>query len=708
MSVVANVAINVDATKAISQLNAVGTAANGTSNAFTSLTNGLGGLGTAIAGLGLGALTQQLGAAGIDADRTAQRIKSLAGANGEAQQVFDAAGRAAKQFGLGTTEAEKGMADLYGRLRPSGVALKDIETTFFGVNKAALAMGLTGADTENVFLQLAQAMGSGKLQGDEMRSIMEQLPAVGQAVAKVMGVTVGEVKKLGSDGKITTDILIKAAAELNKMQPPPPDAFRQFNAAMSDLRRELGENLLPIITPLVNVLLGLVQAFGALPEPVQTILVAVAGLATAAVALGGAIAVLTPALTALGGLGATIAGWAGIVAPATAAITAALGGILTYVTGTLLPGLLAVFSGPVGWTVLAVAAVVAMVVLFQEPIAEFFTWLGQTVSSALPGVLATLHSIFVQPFIDIWDNILKGPITAFFDWIGGVIEWGLQAAYAIAYQIWVQPWINIWEGLLRDPVTGFIEWVQGVWDSVVGFFEDKVITPISNAWNALWNTVSGLVEDVVSTFQSIWNTVAEWFDNNVVTPILEIWDGMTSAIADAITAVAEFFPKVWDGIVNTGKSVINGFLRWIASSVNSVIGLVNKLINGFNKLPGPDIPLIPTVSVPQFAKGGVVDSPTLALIGEGGEREYVIPESKMAAASASYLSGSRGNSVIGGSATAESGSPSINITTGPVVEFNGDRYVTVADMERAVKATAAGVIGRLRSPSSRMALGLAR
>ena len=111
-----------------------------------------------------------------------------------------------------------------------------------------------------------------------------------------------------------------------------------------------------------------------------------------------------------------------------------------------------------------------------------------------------------------------------------------------------------------------------------------------------------------------------------------------------------------------------------------------------------------------FAQGGVVNRPTLGLIGEGGESEYIVPESKAARFATNYLFGERGASAIPSSTESNSGAPMgapvINITTGPVVEFNGERYVTVADMERAMRATANGVIGRLRSPSARVALGM--
>jgi len=109
-----------------------------------------------------------------------------------------------------------------------------------------------------------------------------------------------------------------------------------------------------------------------------------------------------------------------------------------------------------------------------------------------------------------------------------------------------------------------------------------------------------------------------------------------------------------------------------------------------------------------FAKGGVVNRPTLGLIGEGGESEYIVPESKAAGFATSYLFGKRGEDAIPSEGSGAGAPPlTINVTTGPVMEFDGQRYVTVADMERAMRLTAEGVIGRLRTPSARIALGMA-
>jgi hypothetical protein len=148
-------------------------------------------------------------------------------------------------------------------------------------------------------------------------------------------------------------------------------------------------------------------------------------------------------------------------------------------------------------------------------------------------------------------------------------------------------------------------------------------------------------------------------------------------------------------------------LQYLADQINSVGSLVNMLITTFNRITKSNIPKIPVLTIPKFAQGGVVDRPTVAMVGEGGEREYIVPESKMRAASSSYLAGARGGAVLAGAAPSGGGSPTINITTGPVVEFDGQRYVTLADMERAMRLTAEGVIGRLRTPSARIALGIA-
>lgn len=75
-----------------------------------------------------------------------------------------------------------------------------------------------------------------------------------------------------------------------------------------------------------------------------------------------------------------------------------------------------------------------------------------------------------------------------------------------------------------------------------------------------------------------------------------------------------------------------------------------------------------------YADGGFVTGPTRAMVGEGGEPEYVIPASKMSEAMQRYAAGQRGSSVIPTSVN-----PQVNVTTGPVMNMNGTNYVSQSD-----------------------------
>jgi predicted nucleic acid-binding Zn-ribbon protein len=119
---------------------------------------------------------------------------------------------------------------------------------------------------------------------------------------------------------------------------------------------------------------------------------------------------------------------------------------------------------------------------------------------------------------------------------------------------------------------------------------------------------------------------------------------------------------------------------------------------------------IPGSKVLPFAKGGVVTKPTLGLIGEAGT-EYIVPESKAAAFAANYLSGARGSSAIpggGGGGGGGGGSPTISIQTGPVMQMNGQNYVTTQDLSSAVQAGVQQTLNMMRNDrGTRRAVGLA-
>lgn len=126
----------------------------------------------------------------------------------------------------------------------------------------------------------------------------------------------------------------------------------------------------------------------------------------------------------------------------------------------------------------------------------------------------------------------------------------------------------------------------------------------------------------------------------------------------------------------------------------------------------------------KYAKGGYVSAPTNAIIGEGGESEYVVPASKAANFASNYLSGMRGNPAVQSKTASSAASylstprntggggggkaPAISIQTGPVTQMDGVNYVTTQDMARAVQSGVRQTLNMLRNDSSaRRVVGMA-
>lgn len=90
------------------------------------------------------------------------------------------------------------------------------------INKSFIVGGAAASEQASSILQLSQAIASGVLGGDELRSVREGAPLIARAIADVMGVAIGDLKKLGADGKITVDVILRA---LEKLAPKVDEAF---------------------------------------------------------------------------------------------------------------------------------------------------------------------------------------------------------------------------------------------------------------------------------------------------------------------------------------------------------------------------------------------------------------------------------------------------------------------------------------------------
>jgi tape measure domain-containing protein len=177
-----------------------------------------------VGGVGLAAVAATAARAFIGtADSVTQVNNQLRLAEGSAGGAASAYGRLfaiAQQSRLSFTD----LAGTYARISRSTSELGISQQRLLGITQAignAVAVSGSSAEAANAALmQLGQGLSSGALRGDELNSVMEQTPRLARAIADGLGVTTGELRKMGEQGELTAQKIIGAlesqAGVLNK------------------------------------------------------------------------------------------------------------------------------------------------------------------------------------------------------------------------------------------------------------------------------------------------------------------------------------------------------------------------------------------------------------------------------------------------------------------------------------------------------------
>ncbi|MGI0466285.1 tape measure protein [Serratia marcescens] len=121
------------------------------------------------------------------------------------QRVFD--------ISQETRSGLEATATLYGRLeratRSAGTSTEDLAKLTTTINKGLVVSGATAEEASSTMIQLSQALASGVLRGEEFNSISENGSRLAVALADSLGVTVGQLRAMAAEGKLTTDVVVK-------------------------------------------------------------------------------------------------------------------------------------------------------------------------------------------------------------------------------------------------------------------------------------------------------------------------------------------------------------------------------------------------------------------------------------------------------------------------------------------------------------------
>ncbi|EKT4476534.1 tape measure protein [Pseudomonas putida] len=94
--------------------------------------------------------------------------------------------------------------------RQLGLDFADVASVTETVAKTVALSGASAQAADAAMVQFGQALASGTLRGDELNSIMEQTPALAQAIARGLGVTIGQLRAMGAEGKLTSEAVVRA------------------------------------------------------------------------------------------------------------------------------------------------------------------------------------------------------------------------------------------------------------------------------------------------------------------------------------------------------------------------------------------------------------------------------------------------------------------------------------------------------------------
>lgn len=445
------------------------------------------------------------------------------------------------------------------------------------------------------------------------------------------------------DGNELSGALGQAARESDGLENVMGNLKQSGTNALAALGQPLLEMLIPVFQTLGDIIKGVADWFGTLPDPIKEFIVMIGGVVTA-------VGVLAPIFLSLQAIFTTSIG---------AMITAAL---------------------PIIGTAAAIAAAVAAVVVIlkylwetNEGFRNAVTAVWEAISSVINTVVGEISNFIMSIFGTVvtwwtenqelirsitdavWTGI-SAIISAAMTVLGPLIEGGWNTIQTITSTVWeviktvVETAINVVLGIIKavmQILTG--DW-SGAWETIKSVGE--------TIWNGIASVIGTIFNGIAQLLSNIWNTISTvasnvW--NGIKSTLSGIFDGISSSVSSVFNGIRDTISNIWNGIKSTASNVWNGIKDTIGNAINGAKDLVGRAIEAikgfFNfEFRWPHIPLphfsitgslnpvdwlsngLPSIGVEWYAKGGILTKPTVfgsngnsLMVGGEAGNEAVLP-----------------------------------------------------------------------------------
>lgn len=403
------------------------------------------------------------------------------------------------------------------------------------MNKSFVIAGASAEEQKSAMLQLTQAMASGRLQGDELRSISENAPMLLQAIEKYAGISRGELRKMAAQGKISSELiknsLFAAAEDIESKFSKVPMTIGQ---AWTTFLNYLQMRLQPVFQMLQDALRS-----DEFKQFASAAAVAIDALVWSVMFLAQILGIVWNTVVSIYQFFAN--NWS-TIGPIVTGIAAALAVVYGYMLAMRI-----IETIRAAWEALNTTVKVFNMLVAANPIVA----IGLIVIAILIGI--SVATIGVGETVEL---------------VFGIIGAALYGLAALAFNIFVAIWnivVTVVEAIVNAFIMG-VDFIKTLW---WGFL--VVIGTIAE-------TIANIFIDVINFLLEKWNDFGHGMN--------QLWYNIGKGVAK----MAEAAGGVVDGLIN---AVLGG----IEDMINKAIGGINGMIEAVNKIPGVNIGALTNVSL---------------------------------------------------------------------------------------------------------------
>lgn len=480
-----------------------------------------------------------------------------------------------EKFAKDTPFSKMGVDQMAKHLHNAGFEGQAVFDKLTEIGNMGSAFGVQEESLIEMVRQFSQVQQAGTAYTEDLNILQERSIPILEALAEQTGLTVGEIKKMASEGKISADMYNQA---LESIAATTDGAMTLQSQTFSGMMSTLQDNL--------STLSGLLteKVFEALKGLVEWLNPAVEKFNEIYKETGSFKEALEGALEQLG-----LGGWVEFAEKVKGIYDRVKELTEAFFENKELLTLVAIGIGTLTAAIVAfnAASIISTISMAAQEVILNAMIVAETIATTATTALATAMAF------------LTSPITLVILAIGALI--------AIIYLL-----ITNWDEV-KEAAGKCWDWIVQKWNGACNWFKTTVIDPLKTWWNNFWGGIKTGASEAWEGVKGLWNACVGWFNDTIINP------------------VKTAFSELWNGIKEFLSDPLEGIKGMFKSAFNWIIGKMNWVIDGLNKFQVPDwVPLlggkgINIPRIPELWKGSnfTLGGPTL--VGEQGPELVNMP-----------------------------------------------------------------------------------